>query len=245
MMRFPIVFSTLLLSGLLAAAPWAGAEVVVGEFSATSPDRGYPRGWRVAKVPNVAATRFRLVEDDGIGVMQLDAENAAGSLYRPIRVDPAATPLLRWRWRVANLIPGADLTSKAGDDVPARLYVMFDYPLERLSLADRAKILIARSVAGELVPAAALCYVWEGKLGEGKTLWNAYSDRVRVIVVESGSRRIGEWVSEERDVAADFRSAFGEEAPPVSGIAIAADTDQTGQKVRSWFGDIRFNGRAP
>ena len=241
--RLSISIPALLVAGLLGVTASATAEVVVGGFSAAVPERGLPRDWRVARLPRIEATRFRLVEDDGTVVMQLDAEGAAASLYRPIRVEPAVTPLLHWRWRVGNLIPGADLTSKAGDDVPARLYVMFDYPLERLSLADRAKIAIARSVAGDLVPAAALCYVWDGSLAEGVSLWNAYSDRVRVIVVESGARRVGQWVSEERDVAADFRAAFGEAAPPVSGVAIAADTDQTGEKVRSWFGDIRFTGQ--
>lgn len=110
-------------------------------------------------------------------------------------------------------------------------------------VSERGKILLARSVAGDIVPAAALCYVWDGKLPAGTKLWNAYSDRVRVIVVESGSRRLDQWVVEERDIAADFRAAFGEEPPPVSGVAIAADTDQTGETVRAWFGDISFSAR--
>jgi hypothetical protein len=92
------------------------------------------------------------------------------------------------------------------------------------------------------VPAAALCYVWDGKLPAGTGLWSAYTDRVRLVVVESGPGRLGQWVAEKRNVAADFRAAFGEAPPRISGIAIAADTDQTGAKVRAWIGDIRFSG---
>ena len=192
----------------------------------------------------MTATRFTLAGSDGVTVMQMDASDAGASLFRPIRIDPNRSPGLSWRWRVQNLDDaGADLRRKQGDDVPARLYVMFDYPLDRLSLIERAKIALARSVAGDVVPAAALCYVWDGTLPAGTTLWNAYTDRVRMIVVESGAARRGEWVSEERDVAADFRAAFGEEPPPISGVAIAADTDQTGETVRAWFGDIRFAPR--
>ena len=202
-----------------------------------------PAGWRVAKLPGVAASRFQLVELEGSTVLQMDADGGAATLYRPVRIDPSGTPVLRWRWRVENLIRGADLTRKQGDDLPARLYIMFDYPLDRLSLIERGKILLARSVAGELVPAAALCYVWDGRLPTGTRLWNAYSDRVRVVVAESGSNRLGQWVAEERDVAADFRAAFGEDPPPISGVAVAVDTDQTGEKARSWFGDIRFSDR--
>jgi hypothetical protein len=61
-----------------------------------------------------------------------------------------------------------------------------------------------------------------------------------MIVVESGAARAGQWVTIERDIAADFRAAFGEAAPPVTGIAISADTDNTGESVTAWFGDLQF-----
>lgn len=221
----------------------AAEDIIVGAFSSGSAGGDLPSGWRIAKVPGVDSTRFRTVDRDGLRVVQMDATGAAATLYRAVEIDPDKTPLLRWRWRIRNLVRGADLRNKKGDDVPARLYVMFDYPLGRLSLIERGKMLLARSVAGDLVPAAALCYVWDGKLPADTRLWNAYSNRVAVFVVESGARRIGQWLVEERDVAADYRAAFGEEAPPISGIAIAADTDQTGESVRSWFGDISFSGR--
>jgi hypothetical protein len=80
-------------------------------------------------------------------------------------------------------------------------------------------------------PAAALCYVWDNRHLVGVSAWNAYTDRVRMIVVESGPQHAGTWRSEQRGVAADFRAAFGEEAPPVIGIALAADTDNTGESV--------------
>ncbi len=237
--QVPLFLSLALLTGLAAH----GREMIVGPFSSATPGGALPSGWRVAKLPGVMATRFTLVELDGVTAMQMDASSAGASLFRPIRIDPNQSPMLNWRWRIQNLIQGADLRRKQGDDLPARLYVMFDYPLERLPLIERAKIALARSLAGDAVPAAALCYVWDGTLPVGTALWNAYSDRVRVIVVESGAARRDQWVSEQRDVAADFRAAFGEDPPPISGIAIAADTDQTGETVRAWFGDIRFSLR--
>jgi hypothetical protein len=227
---------------LLSASPVSAEDIVVGAFSSQSPGASLPRGWRMARLKGVEPTRFRMAEVEGVTAVQMDADNAAASLYRPLRIDPGETPYLHWRWRVQDLVDEADLRRKQGDDLPARLYVMFDYPLERLSLVDRGKILLARSVAGDIVPAAALCYVWDGKLPAGTGLWSAYTDRVRLVVVESGPGRLGQWVAEKRNVAADFRAAFGEAPPRISGIAIAADTDQTGAKVRAWIGDIRFSG---
>ncbi|MGB5736545.1 MAG: DUF3047 domain-containing protein [Thiohalocapsa sp.] len=217
------------------------AQMPIGDFSSATPGGGLPSGWRLAKLPGVAATRFEMAEVDGVTALRMDAADAGAALYRPVRIDPAQTPMLRWRWRADQLVDGADLRRKDGDDVPARLYVMFDYPLERLSLIERGQIKLARTVAGAMVPTAALCYVWDGRLAADTSLWNAYTDRVRVIVVESGKGRLGQWVDEQRDVAADFRAAFGEEAPPITGIAVGADTDQTGETVRGWFGDNTFS----
>jgi len=48
-------------------------------------------------------------------------------------------------------------------------------------------------------------------------------------------------VEEVRDLRADFRRAFGEEAPALIGIAIATDTDNTGENARAWYGDVRLD----
>ena len=65
-----------------------------------------------------------------------------------------------------------------------------------------------------------------------------------MIVVESGTSRVGEWVSERRNVAADFRAAFGEAAPPITAVILAADTDNTGERTVSYFGDISLRADA-
>ncbi len=44
----------------------------------------------------------------------------------------------------------------------------------------------------------------------------------------------------ERNIARDFRAAFGEAAPPVNGIIIATDSDNTGAKATAFYGDIFF-----
>jgi len=63
---------------------------------------------------------------------------------------------------------------------------------------------------------------------------------VRVIVAESGGANLGKWVTVRRDVAADFRAAFGEEPPAVSGVVLATDTDNTGESATAYYGDVRF-----
>jgi head-tail adaptor len=61
-----------------------------------------------------------------------------------------------------------------------------------------------------------------------------------MIAIESGPERIGQWISERRDVRADYRLAFGEEPGRVDAVAIMTDTDNTGATATAWYGDIWF-----
>lgn len=61
-----------------------------------------------------------------------------------------------------------------------------------------------------------------------------------MIVVESGTTKLNTWVTEERNVYEDYKRAFGEEPPPISGVAIMTDTDNTGESAEAYYGDILF-----
>lgn len=229
----------LLLLGL--ALPALALDSVPGYFSRMPIGDDFVDGWQLLTLRDTKPTQFRLVEDAGVSVVRAHADASGGSLLRAIRWDTAGHPRLQWRWRIDRVVAQGDIHSKGGDDFTARLYVMFDYPSERLSFADRAKLTIARWIYGEEVPAAALCYVWDNHAAVGTRVWNAYTDRVRMIVLRNATSGVGDWADEQRDLVADYREAFGEAPPPVSGIAIAADTDQTGETVTAWFGDIRIS----
>lgn len=228
---------------LFAAAAWAVEDqLLAGAFSAARPGTSLPAGWTPLAAANIKGhTRYSLVDYNGITVLRAESQSGASGLSRSLRVDPGDLPWLRWRWNISNLIEAADLRSKAGDDFPARLYVMFDYPLEKLPFYERNKLRLARVLFDSQLPAATLCYVWDGKAPAGTIASSAYTGRVKVIVVESGSARVKQWVDVERNIARDFRAAFGEEAPTVRAIAVATDTDNTGTFATAHFGDISFN----
>lgn len=220
------------------------ARAELPRFSALQPGNRLPTGWRHQTLPSVErANRFDLLADDRGTVLRVTADRSASTLAVALRVDAAATPLLRWRWRVSHAVAGSDLRRKAGDDYAARVYVLFDLPPERLSFGERMKISAARLLHGAELPAAALCYVWGTAQSAGETGWNAYTDRLRMIVVDSGNAYAGQWRDVVRDVADDFRAAFGDPVPAISGVAVAADTDNTGETVEARFGDLWFEAR--
>ena len=218
----------------------ASTQSSIPAFSASRPAPGLPATWRELAPARTKHPSFALVEDGGETVLRVRSESAAGAAAHAAHADLARRPILSWRWKVDRVVERADLAAKAGDDFAARVYVFFQVPARDLPLADRIRLAIARLLHGDELPSTAICYVWDNRHPVGTTAWSPYTDRVRMVVVESGAGRVGRWAAERRDIAADYRAAFGASAPlaPVSGIALGNDTDQTGEAVTAWFGDV-------
>jgi hypothetical protein len=148
--------------------------------------------------------------------------------------------MLCWRWRIAAPVASADLNTKAGDDYAARVYLTFSIAPEDLGFATRTKLSLARSIWGPQVPDAAINYVWDNKHAIGTLKPNAYTDRTQMLVIESGAAKAGRWVTARRNVAEDFARAFAGTAGRLNGIALASDTDNTGESAHAGFADFHF-----
>mgnify|MGYP001061087945 FL=1 len=229
---------------LVALLPAVGlAEPVwVGRFA--SPDSGLPAPWQVVQLDkDIAPTRYRLREWDGVMAVEAHAVKSMALLARPLDIDLATTPVLCWRWRIDAPLKNADMATKAGDDYAARVYLSFDVPPDTLGIGTRMALRLARALRGSQVPDAAINYIWDNRHAVGTWQANAYSDRTRMRVLRSGASHAGRWVEERRDVAADFRHAFGHAPTRLTGLAIASDTDNTGENARAGFADFRFVGK--
>ncbi len=219
----------------------AEADSNVAPFSTGKLGAAPADPWRATKLPKVPReTRYSLVDDAGTTVLRAEADASMSGLSQGVRIDPKVNPVIEWRWKVSGVLAKSAFGTKAGDDFAARVYVLFDYDIAKLPFGTRMKLKIGRSMYGEAVPAAGLCYVWDSKAPVGTTAWSAYTDRLRMIVVTSGTAQAGQWVTVRRNVAEDFKAAFGDDPPAISGVAIATDTDNTGEAVTAWYGDVRF-----
>lgn len=232
----------LLLFFLLAAAGGAvAADTLALRFSTSTAGAALPPGWsfyRMSRKP--ARTRFVLVDDAGTTVLRADAERSAGALAHTVDV-PAAS-VLAWRWKIDHAVAAARPQRRSGDDYAARVYVFFDVPGDALGFATRWKLKVARRVLGVDLPNAALCYVWDNRRAPRTIAADPFVASVREIVLESGDDYAGQWREERRDLAADYRAAFGKPAPRVIGVAVASDTDNTQSVATAWFGDLEIGG---
>lgn len=217
-------------------------RVKVGDFSALQPGVDLPPDWEPLQIGAVPRhTEYTLASVDGVTVVRAQADSSMSALGREVDIDPHATPWLQWRWSIAGPNEKSALRNKQGDDFPARLYVFFDFDIMQLPFMERVMIRAGRILYGERLPLAVLCYVWAKDDPPGTSAWSAYTGRVRMVVASSGAGQAGQWITVERNVKDDYREAFGEPVPRITGIAIATDSDNTGASSVAWYGDISFS----
>jgi len=216
------------LAWALASAAQAGGPLLAAPAAAD--DMPQPP-WQVVGLPRqrMPLTRYSVVSLDGQRALRIDASGSYGNLVHPVSANPGAHRLA-WRWRVDTPNLAADLRRKDGDDSPLKVCVLFDLPTGAVPFLERQVLRIARLRSGEALPAASVCYVWDAHLAPGTVLDNAYTRRVRMIVLRGPEAPLHAWQTEQRDVWADFLRLFGDEADapaPLVGVAIAGDADNT------------------
>ncbi|MGE0642841.1 MAG: DUF3047 domain-containing protein [Nitrospira sp.] len=234
----------LLVLGILlceaSALAQGGPVLEVGKFSSSEPGLSLPEGWKpltFKKIPKL--TTYEVVKEGERVVVKATSEASASGLTKEVRIDPKEFPVVRWTWKVENLLKKSDATRKDGDDYPARLYITFEYDPDRVSFGKKLKYKAGQVLFGD-IPIGAINYVWERQAPVGTIIDNAYTDFVKMVVVESGVQRLGMWVDEERNIYEDYKKAFGEEPPMINGVAIMSDTDNTKERAVAYYGDIVF-----
>lgn len=212
----------------------------VPPISTAELDDRLPPGWEAWPLaPNKRLTQYRLVRTREGVVIKASADRSASGLVARVSIDPAERPIIEWRWRVDQLIDGADNTQRSGDDSPVRVVLAFDGDKSTLPLRDKMMFEKARLISGRELPYATMMYIWENRQPVETVIGNALTSRVRKLVVASGERGLKEWQSYRRNYVEDYRKVFGAEPGRLIGVAILSDTDNTQEKIVAWYGDIR------
>ena len=196
--------------------------------------------WHAVPLPGKAATRYHWELKEGRQALAAQAVGSASLWRRRLQRPPEALGELSFSWWVDQLIAEANLTQAERADSPARLLLGFGGDVSRLPQRTRLMYELAEALTGEPPPYATLMYVWANGAPLESVLINPRSDRVRKIVVDSGSHGLGRWRDHRRVLAADFRRAFGEAPGPLQSVAVMTDADNTRSRAQAWYGPIRF-----
>jgi hypothetical protein len=239
LVRSFLVALPMLFAPMLPALAQDASAVVT--FSSATAGQPLPHGWQVMKInENKKLTQYRLVDDGGTVVLHANSAQSASAVGQYIAIDLEKTPIVEWRWKIKSLISTADMEAARTEDSPVRLVFAFDGDAKKLSLSDRASGAVAKSLSGKDLPFATLMYVWANAAPVDKIIRNPHTGQIRMIVASTGAGGVGKWQSLSRNVREDYKRAFGEYPGKMLSYGVMTDTDNTGESVEAWYGDIVF-----
>ncbi|MFG6413645.1 DUF3047 domain-containing protein [Roseateles sp. DC23W] len=197
-------------------------------------------GWQALALPGKKSTTYNWTEKDGRPALEAASDRSA-SIWRK-RLEPALDDVgeVSFSWWAQRLIPNASVADIDREDAVARVIFGFGGDTDKLPLRTRMKFELAQALTGEAPPYATLMYVWDSHLPVGTVVVNPRSDRIRKIVVDSGPALLHRWRDHRRDLAADFRLAFGEEPGPLTSMAVMTDSDNSRGSARTWYGVVEL-----
>ena len=155
------------------------------------------------------------VLDCGPYVVRARADASASGRFLEFEKALPPEALLSWSWTVAAPVEIEDETRREGDDFAARVYVMF-------------------SGGFAFWRTTSLVYVWGDEDAPAEPWRNPYTEQAVMMTVRRGEG--GHWHRETRDLAADYRRAFGRPPPMIVAVAIMSDTDQSGASAEAAYG---------
>jgi hypothetical protein len=143
---------------------------------------------------------------------------------------------------VDAVLADADLADIDRTDAPAQLLFAFDGDKSTLSPRARMMFELAKALTGEEPPYATLTYAFATSTPVEAVVRNPRSERIRKIIVDSGSAQTRQWRKHRRNLTEDFQKAFGERPGRLIGVAVMTDADNTRSQARAWYGPIHFHG---
>jgi len=183
--------------------------------------RGISNGWE-----NVAffkkLTDYEVVSAGTNYFLHGVADKSCSALSTKLDIAPPAKLKLRWRWRIEGVNTNGSERELKKFDHAARVFVAFD------------------TFIG---PPRTLNYMWGDVEKPGTVLEHPKSGRAQIFVLESGNDKSGQWLAEERDVAADWRRVFPDKPmPKIVGLGVMTDSDSLGKRLTGDYADLELIG---
>jgi len=185
-------------------------------------------------------TDYKIINKDQNHYLQMKSDSSASGLICKTKFNANINPILKWKWKVENIIPNADGKTKAGDDYAIRLYVMFEQDSNEISFWSKLEKEAAKLITGFEPPYKSLCYVWANSESDSIAYFSPYSEDVLIIPKQSGTDHCKQWIAEQINIVKDYKKYFKEEIPTNACIALLGDTDNTKSKTTSFIDYIEI-----
>jgi hypothetical protein len=192
----------------------------------------------VKKFKDTKENEINFVNKEKKCEIEIKSNNSGSMLVKKVGLESKKYKYINFQLKVADIIKGADLTKKSGDDAAARVYIFYRYEKEKAGFFEK----LYRNYSKNESDGNSIVYIWGNNEKKGDVIENPYSDKFIQIIVESGTENAGKYIKFKQNVYEDFKKHFKYDPPEtISSIAIMTDTDNTGAQATGYFKDIFFN----
>jgi len=180
------------------------------------------KGWKMVSSFGVPSTQYSKA---GKGIIKAESLGGRSSLFKEVKEKEKNYPILSWGWKITNVVHSAIETRKDRFDAAARVMVVF------------GKERSYRIFGGGEPVGLKIEYVWATRLSKGHIFDHPGEKDCKVFVLESGDRKAGQWVYENRNIQKDYKTAFVTEFPGVLSIGLQTDTDHSNEQVTAYYSE--------
>jgi Protein of unknown function (DUF3047) len=184
-------------------------------FAKDASEKKLPFEWKVMKGKG---TEYSVVKEDSMVVLHAVSHEGNTLIGRKIQLSLPDYPVMSWKWKAVQLPDNGKETEKHKNDSGCGIYVLL-----KTGLFFKA-----------------VKYVWSTTLPAGTVLESRHNSNVKILVLESGKDRVGQWISERVNIRDDIKRCFGDKWTEIRGIGIMTDADNTHSSAEAWYADIRL-----
>lgn len=184
---------------------------------------GNVKAW-LLKGQNRDMYKWQIKEQDGNKYLQYHGMKAMHLNFPLINkkgIDIYKTPILSWKWRVYKTPKGGDENVSDKNDSAAGVYVVYKF-------------------AGLFKLPVSIKYCWSSTLPVG-TILSKNFNKQKIVVLASGKKNEGKWITFKRNIVQDYKNLFGGEPPkkPIA-ILVLSDGNNTHSVVEADYDDIEL-----
>lgn len=163
-------------------------------------------------------TEYQIIHGETNSCLRGVAKKTCSAFSVKLDIAPPPHLKLRWHWKIEGVAPRGSERDLKRFDHAARVFIAFD------------------TFIG---PPRTINYMWASEEKAGTALEHPKSGRAQIIVLQSGNTHAKEWITEERDVTADWRRMFGDRPmPKIVGLGLMTDSDSTASPLTGYYTDI-------
>ncbi len=200
--------------------------------------------WKPFYFPGIKThTSYTAGNVDGRSCLIVSSNHSASALILKNRFNVYQYPDIAWRLQVSNIYQKGDSSKKEGDDYPVRIMIMFLYVPEQASMVEKLQYETAHLFYGEYPPQSSLNYIWANKEQVAPLIPATYSSRAMLIPMAAGQKHVGKWLEYRTNIVQDYKTAFGQDPPPLAVVGIMSDSDNTGESARAYIDFIKISGQ--